>query len=238
MDLGEASYFEGTQIVKQLNLPISLNTKMLWRYFIGDKNQQIIAFLSALFDESCGAVVYVFGNKSSGKTHLLQGCAFTALERLLPVVYIDFKQDLPDTVLDNLEQYDWVCIDNVDNSSARQQQDLFDFYNRIRHKKTKLIISGSVLANELNLFKDLKTRLSLATTFSLELLNDAKKKIVIEQQAKQRNLQIDLKIYDYLFKYYSRDLTVLLSAINQLDEASLQQKNKITIPLVKQILKV
>jgi DnaA family protein len=54
----------------------------------------------------------------------------------------------------------------------------------------------------------------------------------------ERNLKIDRKIYDYLFKYYSRDLTDLLAAIDQLDKASLQQKNKITIPLIKQVLDV
>jgi DnaA family protein len=33
-------------------------------------------------------------------------------------------------------------------------------------------------------------------------------------------------------------LTDLLSAIDQLDEASLQKKNNITIPLIKQVLDI
>lgn len=224
--------------MKQLNLPIALNAKMLWRYFVGGKNQQIIAFLSALFDEPDGCVVYAFGGKSSGKTHLLQGCTFAALEHSLSAAYIDFNQALPDSVLENIEQYDWVCIDNVERASTAQQQALFDFYNRASRTKMKLIISGNALPGELNLLKDLKTRLSLATLFSLELLSDASKKNIIEAQVKQRNLQIDTKIYDYLFKHYSRDLSVLLSAIDTLDEAALQQKNKITTALIKQTLKI
>ncbi|SFV78080.1 DnaA regulatory inactivator Hda (Homologous to DnaA) [hydrothermal vent metagenome] len=84
--------------------------------------------------------------------------------------------------------------------------------------------------------KDLKTRLSLATIFCLETLDDQNKKSIIQQQMDERNLKIDHKIYDYLFKHYSRDLSDLLNAINQLDKASLQQKNNITIPLVKQVL--
>lgn len=54
----------------------------------------------------------------------------------------------------------------------------------------------------------------------------------------ERNLKIDRKIYDYLFKYYSRDLIELLEAIDLLDKASLQQKNKITIPLIKRVLDI
>jgi DnaA family protein len=115
---------------------------------------------------------------------------------------------------------------------------LFDLYNRATHASVKLIVSGLALPSELTLLKDLKTRLSLATIFCLESLDDKSKKDIIQQQMNERNLKIDRKIYDYLFKYYSRDLTELLSAIDQLDKASLQQKNNITIPLIKQVLDI
>ena len=224
--------------MNQLGLPFALNAKMLWRNFIGDKNQQILEFLSGLFAQQSSSVVYVYGAQSSGKTHLLQGCAFKALEKSLKVAYIDFKQDMPSRVLDNLEDNDWVCIDNVDSLEEDQQQELFDLYNRASNTSVKLIISGKTLPSELNLFKDLKTRLSLATIFCLETLDDHSKKRIIQQQMDERNLKIDHKIYDYLFKHYSRDLADLLNAINQLDKASLQQKNSITIPLVKQVLDI
>ena len=224
--------------MNQLGLPFALNAKMLWRNFSGDKNQQIIEFLTSLFDQSSASVVYIYGDKSNGKTHLLQGCTFEVLERSLAVVYLDFAQEMPDGILNGLEDNDWVCIDNVDFLDENQQQELFDLYNRATHTSVKLIVSGSVLPGELTLLKDLKTRLSLATIFCLESLDDKSKKDIIQKQMNERNLKIDHKIYDYLFKYHSRDLTDLLSAINQLDKASLQQKNNITISLVKQVLDI
>ena len=224
--------------MNQLGLPFALNAKMLWRNFSGDKNQQIIEFLTSLFDQSSASVVYIYGDKSNGKTHLLQGCTFEVLERSLAVVYLDFAQEMPDGILNGLEDNDWVCIDNVDFLDENQQQELFDLYNRATHTSVKLIVSGSVLPGELTLLKDLKTRLSLATIFCLESLDDKSKKDIIQKQMNERNLKIDRKIYDYLFKYHSRDLTDLLSAIDQLDKASLQQKNNITIPLVKQVLDI
>jgi len=224
--------------MNQLGLPFALNAKMLWRNFSGDKNQQIIEFLTSLFDQSSASVVYIYGDKSNGKTHLLQGCTFEVLERSLAVVYLDFAQEMPDGILNGLEDNDWVCIDNVDFLDENQQQELFDLYNRATHTSVKLIVSGAVLPGELTLLKDLKTRLSLATIFCLESLDDKSKKDIIQKQMNERNLKIDRKIYDYLFKYHSRDLTDLLSAIDQLDKASLQQKNNITIPLVKQVLDI
>jgi len=224
--------------MNQLGLPLALNTKMLWRNFSGDKNQQLIEFLTNLSSQSSASVVYVYGDKSSGKTHLLQGCAFEALEQSLGVVYLDFAREMPDGILNGLEDNDWICIDNVHCLDENQQQELFDLYNRATHTSVKLIVSGPALPGELTLLKDLKTRLSLATIFCLESLDDKSKKDIIQQQMNERNLKIDRKIYDYLFKYHSRDLTDLLSAIDQLDEASLQQKNNITIPLIKQVLDI
>jgi len=224
--------------MNQLGLPLALNTKMLWRNFSGDKNQQIIEFLTNLFSQSSASVVYVYGDKSSGKTHLLQGCTFEALEQSPGVVYLDFAQEMPDGILNGLEDNDWICIDNVDCLNENQEQELFDLYNRATYTSVKLIVSGPALPSELTLLKDLKTRLSLATIFCLESLDDKSKKDIIQQQMNERNLKIDHKIYDYLFKYHSRDLTDLLNAIDQLDEASLQQKNNITIPLIKQVLDI
>ncbi|MDG2353914.1 MAG: DnaA regulatory inactivator Hda [Gammaproteobacteria bacterium] len=224
--------------MNQLGLPFALNAKMLWYNFSGDKNQQIVKFLTNLFDQTSASVVYIYGDKSSGKTHLLQGCAFEALERSLSVIYLDFSQEMPDGILNGLEDSDWVCIDNVDCLDENQQQELFDLYNRATQTSVKLIVSGPVLPGELTLLKDLKTRLSLATIFCLEALDDKSKKDIIQQQMNERNLKIDRKIYDYLFKYYSRDLIELLDAIDLLDKASLQQKNKITIPLIKRVLDI
>ena len=222
----------------QLSLPFKLNAKMLWQDFVGEKNQQIIKFLSGLFNQSDSVITYIYGEKSTGKTHLLQGCAFEALDKSLSVMYLDFSEKMPDGILDGLENHDWVCIDNVDRLNDSEQQALFDLYNRSLNSSVKLLISGNNLPNQLNLLKDLKTRLSLSTVFALEVLSDHQKKQIIQQQTMNKNLTIEHKIIDYLLKYYSRDLSDLLNAVDQLDQVSLQQKSAITIPLVKQVLAI
>ena len=61
---------------------------------------------------------------------------------------------------------------------------------------------------------------------------------VLSNQMIARNLSIDSKVYEYLFKYYSRDIKVLLIAMDNLDKASLQAKQSITIPFVKKTLRL
>ena len=90
----------------------------------------------------------------------------------------------------------------------------------------------------LMLLADLKTRLSLAVVYHLEQLDDQEKIALIQRKMQDRNLEIDNKVYAYLFKVFSRDLSVVLSAIDQLDQESLRQKSSISIPFVKKILKI
>ena len=101
-----------------------------------------------------------------------------------------------------------------------------------------MLISGPDLPSELSVMKDLKTRLGLATIFQLEPLDDGLTMSVLNNQMIDRNLSIDPKVYKYLFKYYSRDIKVLLTALDNLDKASLQAKQSITIPFVKKTLRL
>lgn len=224
--------------MKQLGLPISLDSKMLLSNFSVKQNQALLTFIDTLFSQNGSSVMFVYGDRSSGKTHLLQGCIFKALEQNLKAVYIDIKQALPSDFLNTLSNYDWVCVDNIDQLSVIQQQELFDLYNQIKHTNTKLIVSAPVMPGELTLLTDLKTRLSLAVVYRLEQPDDQEKIVLIQRKMQDKNLEIDDKIYAYLFKVFSRDLSVVLSAIDQLDRESLRQKSPISIPFVKKVLKI
>jgi len=80
--------------------------------------------------------------------------------------------------------------------------------------------------------------LNLANVFHLVALNDEQTKEVLNNQMSERNMSIDEKVYSYLFKHYSRDINLLLDVIDRLDEASMQVKQSISIPLVKKILDI
>ncbi len=224
--------------MNQLGLPFSLDSKMLLGRFIGEKNQQIVKHINQLFENNTAAVVYVYGDKSSGKTHLLQGVTLEALERGKQAAYIDFKQTLPQGIFNTLENFEWLCLDNISYLNATQQTELFDLYNRAKQNKVKLIVSDLNPPNELNLLKDLCTRLSLSTVFSLENLADLDKKDILKGKMIDRNIQINDSVYDYLIKYCSRDLALLLLTINQLDQTSLELKKPITVAFVKKTLNV
>ena len=220
--------------MNQLGLPISLDTKMLLDNFLG--NKQLLNFIAQLYVDKTPAEIYAYGATGLGKTHLLQGAALKALSEQQSAMYIDCYNFLPEHVLESIEQLNWISIDNIDVINNNQQDLFFDLYNRAKQAKVTMLISGSGLPSELGVMKDLKTRLGLATIFQLEQLDDELTMSVLNNQMIDRNLSIDSKVYEYLFKYYSRDVKILLAAMDDLDKASLQAKQSITIPFVKKTL--
>jgi len=222
--------------MNQLGLPISLDSKMLLGNFLG--NKQLLDFIDQLYVDKTSAEIYVYGPKGLGKTHLLQATVLRALSDQQTAMYIDCNNSLPEHVLESIEQLNFISIDNVDAIKDNQQDLVFDLYNRSKQAKVTMLISGCDLPSELGVMKDLKTRLGLATIFQLEQLDDELTMSVLNNQMIDRNLSIDSKVYEYLFKYYSRDVTILLAAMDELDKASLQAKQNITIPFVKNILRL
>ena len=222
--------------MNQLGLPISLDSKMLLDNFIA--NSELLNLIHQLFQDKKASEIYVYGLTGQGKTHVLQGVVLKALASDKNAIYIDCIDSFPEHLLDFIDQLSFISLDNVDLISKENQEIFFDLYNRARQAGVVILVSGSSLPVDLTVMKDLKTRLSLAAVYKLEALNDELTMEVLNKQMNDRNLTIDSKIYEYLFKNYSRDLNTLVSAMNQLDKASLQSKKAISIPFVKTVLQL
>ena len=198
--------------MNQLGLPISLDSKTLLDNFLG--NKQLLDFIAKLYVDKTSAEIYVYGAPGLGKTHLLQGAALRALSNQQSAMYIDCHNSLPGHVLESIEQLNWISIDNIDAINNNEQDLFFDLYNRAKQAAVSMLISGTDLPSELGVMKDLKTRLGLATVFQLEELDDKLTMLVLNNQMSDRNLSIDSKVYEYLFKYYFKPFSKLYSKLN------------------------
>jgi DnaA-homolog protein len=222
--------------MNQLGLPISLNTSMLLENFVA--NHELLRSINQLFLDEDSSEVFIYGNSGQGKTHILQGAVLKALEMDKNAVYIDCSESFPEHILDLVNQLDFISFDNVHLISSKNQEVFFDLYNRARQTQVFILVGADSLPSDLEVMRDIKTRLSLAAVYKLEELNDELIMSVIDSQMSQRNLSVNSNVYEYLFKNYSRDLKLLLSTLNDLDKASLQSKKPISIPFVKKFLEL
>ena len=220
--------------MNQLGLPISLNTSMLLESFIA--NKELLRLINQLFLDEKSSEVFIYGASGQGKTHILQGSVLKALEMDKNAIYIDCSEPFPEHILDFIDQVHFISFDNVHLISSKNQEIFFDLYNQARQSQILILVSADSLPSDLEVMKDIKTRLSLAAVYKLEELNDELIMRVIDSQMGQRNLSINSGVYEYLFKNYSRDLKLLLATLNDLDKASLQAKKAISITFVRKFL--
>ena len=222
--------------MNQLGLPITLNTSMLLENFVA--NKELLRSINQLFLDENSSEVFIYGASGQGKTHVLQGGVLKAFEIDKSAIYIDCGESFPEHILDFIDQLDFISFDNVHLISTENQEVFFDLFNRARQAQIIILVSADSLPSNLEVMKDIKTRLSLAAVYKLEELNDELIMSVINSQMSQRNLSVNSSVYEYLFKNYSRDLKLLLSTLDDLDKASLQAKKPISIPFVKKFLEL
>jgi DnaA-homolog protein len=220
--------------MNQLGLPISLNTSMLLESFVA--NKELLRLINQLFVDENSLEVFIYGASGQGKTHILQGAVLKAMELDKNAIYIDCSKSFPEHILDFIDQIHFISFDNVHLISRKNQEIFFDLYNQARQSQILILVSADSLPSDLEVMKDIKTRLSLAAIYKLEELNDELIMRVIDSQMSQRNLSINSGVYEHLFKNYSRDLKLLLATLNDLDKASLQAKKAISIPFVRKFL--
>lgn len=184
---------------------------------------------------------YLFGLSGVGKSHLLHASCTFAEKLGLSSVCLSFSElkQLSVEVLDGLENIDLICLDDVQLIAGDKvwQQAVFDLFNRVVEQNKRLIITGDQTVAQLDLgLADLVSRLSWGLTEQIKPLDDEEKLIALKFRAQQRGLLLSDEVAKYLLSHLSREMSHLILALSELDEASIREQRKITIPFIKAIL--
>mgnify|MGYP000150333877 CR=1 FL=1 len=184
---------------------------------------------------------YLFGSSGVGKSHLLHASCSLAAELSLSSVCLSLGevQQYSVDILDGLEHMNLVCLDDVQliATSTVWQQAVFDLYNRMGEQGNKIIISGDQSINNLTLtLPDLVSRLSWGYVEQVKLLDDEDKLLTLQFRAGQRGLVLSYDVAHFLITRLSRDMKSLIEALDKLDQASIREQRKITIPFIKSVL--
>jgi len=234
------------QVSNQLTLPIGLKDTESFASFIPGKNIQICSHLNQLLvqfeaDKSNNWLTYLFSDSGLGKSHLLYATCQQAELAGQSCVYLSFKekQQMAPEVLQGLEHYRLICLDDIENLQGERawQVAVFDLINRVKeHNDGCLVITGNHPPNQLSLeLPDLLSRLSWGTNFQLYSLTDLQRQEALIVKAQHRGLNMSKDVAKYLVNHWQRDMPALVESLDILDEQSMQQQRKLTIPFVKTI---
>ena len=236
------------KIISQLALSVQLPDDETFSSFQSIANysatEQLKSFISASINGIESTYVnsfYLFGLSGVGKSHLLHASCTFAEKLGLSSVCLSFSElkQLSVEVLDGLENIDLICLDDVQLIAGDElwQKAVFDLFNRVIEQNKRLIITGDQSVPQLNLgLADLVSRLSWGMTDQIKPLDDEEKLIALKFRAQQRGLLLSDEVAKYLLSHLSREMTHLILALDELDEASIREQRKITIPFIKAIL--
>ena len=226
----------------QLPLPIHQSDDETLENFYAENNLLLLNSLQKNFLQLHQQFFYLWGNKGSGKSHLLKGVCQHYLAQQRPALYVPLNkaQYFSPAVLENLEQQALVCLDDLQAviGNAEWEVAIFDLINRVRETgRTLLIMSADQSPANLPVqLPDLASRLTWGEVYQLAPLNDKQKIEVLQKAAYQRGIELPDETANFLFKRLERDMKTLFNALEKLDQASLQAQRKLTIPFVKEML--
>ncbi|MGS2719946.1 DnaA regulatory inactivator Hda [Paraglaciecola aestuariivivens] len=235
------------QVSSQLSLPVALKETGSFSSFIAGQNAQALNHVKNLLNSQPSQrkhnwLTYLFAEQGLGKSHLLYAACQQAQNNGQICVYLSFneKSNLTPEVLQGLEHYPLICLDDIQHLTGEPewQVAVFDLINRVKeHDTSCLVITGNQPPAKLNLeLADLVSRLLWGTNFQLHSLTDEQRQQALIVKAQHRGLHMPKEVAKYLVNHWRRDMPALIASLDILDEQSLQQQRKLTIPFVKSIL--
>ena len=235
--------------ISQLTLSVQLPDDETFDSYFSESNHSVLSQLKLFIDQNQAAKpnqpksFYLFGLTGVGKSHLLHACSAYAAQLRKTSVCLSCAELLllSVEVLDGLEQIDVICLDDIQlvADNAIWQQAIFDLYNRVLEQNNCLLISGDQSATQLGLsLPDLVSRLSWGLTEQVKPLDDDEKVTALQYRASKRGLTLSSEAANFLLNRLSREMGNLIASLDILDNASIREQRKITIPFIKDVLHI
>lgn len=217
--------------MKQLVLDIRPDAPPTLANFVAGANAELVAALAA--PDALPGHLYLYGPDGCGRSHLLRAAAQAAQAAARAAHYV-----AADAVGEALPQTPaaLVAVDDIHRLSPQAQIALFNAFNRARALGQKLVLAGDRPPLQLALREDLRTRVGQCLIYEVRPLDDASRAAILATLASRRGLRLADEVIDFLMRHGRRDLPSLLAVLDALDDASLERKRAVTLPLLREMM--
>ncbi len=199
--------------------------------FLGTENAELVYVLQHKHDP----FIYVWGEEGAGKSHLLRAWVAQALDAGKKAVYIDAAAT---PLTEAAFEAEYLAIDQIEKLGNEEQALLFVVFNRFRNSgKGFLLLSSEHTPQQLVIREDLRTRMAYCLVYEVKPLTDQEKIDALVSMAAARQVTIDPEIFEYLLNHWRRDMDSLMQMLDTLDNYAVTMGKRITLPLLRQLLK-
>ncbi len=215
-------------MARQLAFDLPANVRLEAQdFFVSGANELAYALLQtpATWPDHKLALI---GPAGSGKTHLARVFASRTGAKVLNACDIAPDTPLPSGPL---------VVEDVDFLGTAQEEWLFHAHNALRRDSHALLITGKTAPSRWNIaLPDLASRLSAATTVTIENPDDALLTAVLLKHFADRQLAPTPDAVAYLIKHLPRSFDALRNIVETLDREALAQSKPLSRPFVRAVL--
>lgn len=190
-----------------------------------------------------GGVVWLWGVEGSGRSHLLQAvCAAAPAETRAG--YLPFAElsasGMPSTAaIEGAGALDLLCLDDLDRALGDRDFEvaLFGVYRAFEERRGAILVSASAPPTSQRwALADIGSRFGAGEVFQLRSLDEAGQAEALQRRAASRGLDLPDETLRWLLRRFPRDMTQLGQLLDRIDEASLREQRRVTVPFVRTIL--
>jgi len=199
-------------------------------YFVSEVNKEAVTWLDAWPNWTTFGFI-VCGPLGSGKSHLAQ-----VLKTLSHGDIIEAK-DISNKNIDQLSEKKCLIIENIELFTSETL--LFHLYNMLLENKNNLMLTSKITMSQISFeLPDLKSRLLSIPQVNIGFPDDSLLKNLLIKQFLDKGIIVEIDVIDYLIKRIDRSFEAISKLVSQIDFKSLEKAKKITIPFIKNTIKL
>ena len=230
---------------KQLILPFQVNQKASFEnFFCSRDNLNLITRLSDIIVSKSTHEIIINGEEGSGKSFLMQAiCNELSLkDKKFAFIPMHKAINMDVDIFQNLASLDLVCIDDLQLilSDRDWETALFNLINECQQFDCSLIIS--IGTNEslesVTFLPDLLSRIKRMENMTIQAVKTDQLQQALKFVSAQLDITIEKAELDFLLKHQTRKFSLLVENLLLLDQQAASLKRRITIPLIKETLKL
>ena len=210
-------------------------------FFYRSNNEVLINIIKDSICADNNENFFIYGERDSGKSFLLQAICNEYSANGGKSIYIPMAKaiNMQANMLENLNELDAVCIDDFTKfyHSTEWQISFFNLINQCVLSKCSLYVSSDEGISEGVVFTDLMSRIKKMHVYEVKKIADGELSQALKFCAERNGINLNNEVINYLTTRETRIFNKLFLLIKEIDLLSAQEKRKITVPFVKEMLK-
>ena len=142
-------------------------------FFFSSKNKLLKSELENFLNGAVSQNIFLTASNGNGKTFLLNSILNHELLQNLQVIYIDMALlNQEKNYLDELSNFDLICLDNVDQTAKPLEVQIFNLINQCKDSSTNLLFASSHHPDSFDFLPDLVSRFKAFKQYRINAIAD------------------------------------------------------------------